>query len=858
MYSRLRQLCIFLLGMFVIYSCSKPTDTVSFNLQCEYLTAPLGVDVPSPRLGWKVPDKEGIDKLPVKVYLSTDSLPVEQMEESCLFKTLPPLSIGVKYDGELQPETKYYWRVTVGNHISEVTSFTTHFPVRGAWISDGHDIDYKPSAFFRKEIEVQRPLKRAYWVIASAGLHELSINGTKVGDHYLDPMYTDFNKRILSVTHDVTGYLQTGTNELRVQLGNGWYNHQSKAVWFFDQASWRGRPCFTARLALEYADGSEEEILTDADWQTADSPTIFNSIYTAEHYDARLEDRTPEWKEVAVVESPTALIKSQLMHPVRVTSVLQASDFKKLNDSLYLYSFPRNLAGITRLNIRGEQGTTVRLKHGEMLDENGRINMGNIDYHYRPVDDSDPFQTDIVILSGGADTFEPKFNYKGFQYVEVAASAPVELDEKSLTALELHSDVPVKGTWHSSSDLLNKLWEATNNSYLSNLFGYPTDCPQREKNGWTGDAHIAIDVALYNFDAITVYEKWLADFADAQRDNGVLPCIIPTSVWGFDWANGVDWTSAVVIIPWEIYRYYGDDTLIRNMYEPMKRYVDYITGISKNHLTDWGLGDWIPMKTTSDIRLTTSIYYYVDADIMAKAAKLLGKEDDHIHYTQLAADIRRSINETYLNRETGIYASGSQTELSMPLYWGIVPEEYRAKVAENLNKRVVADGMHLDVGLLGSKTLLGALSDNGYIDTAYRLATQETYPSWGYWITQGATSLHENWRTDVIIDNSLNHIMFGEVGAWLYKSVAGIVPDTEIPGFRKTHITPYFPEDMDRLEVSYDTPYGKLELSWKREGGIVYDLSVPVGMTVVLHQPTGEDRELTHGDYTFKWNENKK
>lgn len=856
MYMKHKLFLVFLWAMSVMCSCSDATDNVSFHLQCEYLTAPLGVDVSSPRLSWKLPAAEGIEEQAVRVYLAKDSFCVERMDDNCLYQTLAPLSLETTYEGELQPETRYYWRVATGNRVSEVTSFTTNFPIRAAWISDGRDVNYKPSAYFKKEIEIQRPLKRAYWVIASAGLHELSINGSKVGNHYLDPMYTDFNKRVLSVTHDVTHCLQAGTNELRVQLGNGWYNHQSKAVWFFDQASWRDRPCFTARLALEYADGSKEDVVTDAGWKTADSPTIFNSIYTAEHYDARLEESIPEWKGVTVVTPPTTLIKSQLMHPVRITSVLKANDFRKLNDSLYLYSFPKNLAGITRMKVRGERGTTVRLKHGEMLNEDGTINMGNIDYHYRPVDDTDPFQTDIVILSGKEDTFEPKFNYKGFQYVEIAASAPVALDENSLIALELHSDVPQKGTWHSSSDLLNKLWEATNNSYLSNLFGYPTDCPQREKNGWTGDAHIAIDVALYNYDAITVYEKWLTDFADAQRDNGVLPCIIPTSVWGFDWANGVDWTSAVIIIPWEIYRYYGDDTLIRNMYEPMKRYVDHITSISTNHLTDWGLGDWIPMKTTSDIRLTTSIYYYVDADIMAKVSKLLNKEDDHAYYTQLAANIRQAINDTYLNKETGMYATGSQTELSMPLYWGIVPEEYRAKVAENLNKRVIADGMHLDVGLLGSKTLLGALSDNGYIDTAYRLATQETYPSWGYWIKQGATSLHENWKTDVIIDNSLNHIMFGEVGAWLYKSVAGIVPDSEIPGFKRTHITPYFPEDMDMLQVSYDTAYGKLALSWKRTDSVEYRLSVPMGMTVVLHQPTGEISELAHGDYTFNWNVN--
>lgn len=223
-----------------------------------------------------------------------------------------------------------------------------------------------------------------------------------------------------------------------------------------------------------------------------------------------------------------------------------------------------------RAKSEREKGTKLRLKHGELLDKNGMVNMANIDYHYRPTDDSDPFQTDIVILSGKQDRFMPKFNYKGFQFVEVSSSAPIQLSDENLIAVEMHSDVPAIGYWSSSSDLLNKIWKATNSSYLANLFGYPTDCPQREKNGWTGDAHIAIETGLYNFDGISIYEKWMNDFCDEQKDNGILPCIIPTSVWGYDWANGVDWTSAVAIIPWEIYRFYGDTTLLRRMYGPIK------------------------------------------------------------------------------------------------------------------------------------------------------------------------------------------------------------------------------------------------------------------------------------------------
>ena len=396
------------------------------------------------------------------------------------------------------------------------------------WISDGHDKDYRPSPYFRKDFEVRRNVKHAYAVIAAAGLYELSVNGSRIGDHFLDPMYTHFDKRVLSVMYDITPNLSEGENVIGVQLGNGWYNHQSTAVWFFDKASWRNRPAFIMQVRVEYADGSIETISTDSSWVTTDSPVIFNSIYTAEHYDARQEIEgwntsgidVSQWKNAKEVSAPTQRIEAQLTVPVKEIVRHNASRFVKINDTCFVYHFPENMAGTVELSVEGKAGIVLRLKHGEMLNEDGTVNLANIDYHYRPTDDSDPFQTDIVILRDGETRFTPKFNYKGFQYVEVTSSEPIALDENSIVALKMHSDVPEIGRFRSSSDLLNKIWTATNNSYLDNLFGYPTDCPQREKNGWTGDAHIAIETALYNFDAITVYEKWLLDFIDEQRENG--------------------------------------------------------------------------------------------------------------------------------------------------------------------------------------------------------------------------------------------------------------------------------------------------------------------------------------------------
>jgi len=470
------------------------------------------------------------------------------------------------------------------------------------------------------------------------------------------------------------------------------------------------------------------------------------------------------------------------------------------------------------------------------LAKDGSVDQSNIDVHYHPTVQDDPYQTDIFILAGnGLETFVPHFNYKGFQYVEVTSDRPVELTRESLTGLFMHSDVPPVGTLASSNSTLNKLWLATNNTYLSNLFGYPTDCPQREKNGWTGDAHIASETGLFNFDAITIYEKWMADHRDEQQPDGILPSIVPTCGWGYIWGNGPDWTSTIAIIPWNIYQFYGDPKLLADCYENIKRYVDHITEISPNGLIDWGLGDWVPVKSFGPKELTSSIYYFVDATILAKAAKIIGNKPDHQKYSALAEYIARAINDKYLDREKGIYGSGFQTELSAPLFWGVVPEELKAKVAENLANRVIADNNHIDVGLLGSKTILNALSENGYADLAYEVAAQEDFPSWGYWITKGATTLFENWRVDAQSDLSRNHIMFGEIGAWYYKALGGIKPDPQNPGFRNILLEPHFVKGLDSISVSYDGSYGKIVSEWKRVGATIgYHVVIPANSTATL------------------------
>jgi Alpha-L-rhamnosidase N-terminal domain./Bacterial alpha-L-rhamnosidase. len=846
-----------ILGAIFITSCTSHKDSIALtDLKVEHMNAPLGLDTKALRFSWKI-DANGvtIGQNGYHISVGTDSMEVAKGNGTYWSEQRNSDNTLLIYDGKpLQPFTKYYWGVQVSSDDNQesgvsVSSFETgmmdNSNWEGNWITDVEDMDLKAAPYFRKEFKPQKEVIRARAYITAAGLFELTLNGQKVGDHWLDPIYTRFDRRNLYVSHDVTSFFQEDKVAIGVLLGNGWYNHQSTAVWNFHQAGWRNRPRFLMNIRVWYTDGTSEILATDKSWKTKLSPVVFNSIYTAEHYDARLElegwDQSgyddAGWNSALEVKAPSGKITAEVM-PHITGEKMKFAKMEKRNDRYYIFDLGRNIAGVTELRIKGEKGTRIKVTHSEQLDSLGNLDLSNIIVHYRPKDTLDPFQTDIYTLKGGEDEiFRPRFNYKGFQYVAVESDRPINMELENISAYFMHSDVESIGKIHTSNKTINKIWEATNASYLSNLFGYPTDCPQREKNGWTGDAHINIETGLYNFDAIMVYEKWMTDHRDEQQENGVLPSIIPTwGGWGYDWGNGPDWTSTVAIIPWQLYQFYGDDRALDDMYEPMKNYVDHITSISyEGGLTDWGLGDWVPVKSVTPKEFTSSIYYYVDVAILAKAARHFGKEKDYQEYSQLAENIKNAINTKYLDIEKGIYGSGFQTELSAPLYWGIVPDSLIQKVADNLALEVKKTN-HIDVGLLGTKTLLGALSQNGYANLAFTVASQETYPSWGWWIKNGATTLYENWDIDAASDLSRNHIMFGAISAWFYKGIGGILPDENAPGFKNFILKPNFVDGLDHFEAEFESRFGLIVSKWERRGNQVeYNCTVPPNSTALLY-----------------------
>lgn len=838
---------------------ANASDEYRLTACTEHLESPLGIDVCQPRFSW-MPDStcRAPRQQSWHLVVALDSLSAAHMQGNLVADQCSDDDrILVPYEGKpLMPRTRYFWRVVTdyGGRTADsgVQTFETGLGARAAWhgnwISDGQGQNVLPAPYFRRAFSVDKQIRQARVYMAAAGLYELSINGQRVGNHMLDPLYTRFDRRILYVTHDVTSLLQQGGNALGVVLGNGWYNHQSIGVWNFEHAPWRNRPAFCLDLVLTYEDGTEQVICTDYSWRSSEGEIVQNNIYTGEHRDFTRSQKgwdqpgydDSKWRGVSLRACPARNVTAQQARPIRVDWERKAVKLTRLKDNVWLYDFGQNMAGVTHLKVKGERGNVLRIRHAERLGKDGAVDQSNIDVYYRGDKVRDPFQTDVVTLSGETDEYCTQFNYKGFRYAQVESDQPVELTVDNLMACFLHSDVPQVGSITASNPIIGKLMHASRMSYLSNLMGLPTDCPQREKNGWTGDGHLAIEAGLYNYDGITVYEKWMQDHRDEQQPNGVLPDIIPTGGWGYGTDNGLDWTSTIAIIPWTLYLFYGDTRPLSDCYESIRRYVDYVDQRFPQHLADWGRGDWVPVTVGSNKELTSSVYFYTDTRILASAARLLGRKDDAEHYGRLATAIRDAINDKYLNRQTGIYASGTQTEQSVPLYWGVVPRECEALVACRLNEKVEAAGYHLDVGVLGCKALLCALSQHGYPETACRVAVQDTYPSWGWWVSNGSTTLLENWRLDAERDISDNHMMFGEIGAWFYKGLGGIYPDEHAPGFHHICLSPYFPLSLNRFCARHMSPYGQIESSWTSKGKRVnYTVRIPANSYATLTIPQG-------------------
>jgi alpha-L-rhamnosidase len=722
-----------------------------------------------------------------------------------------------------------------------------------------------PAPYFRKSFRLAGRVRSARLTITALGLYEAEINGARVGDAVFTPGWTDYAKRVQVQVYEVAALLRRGENALGAILGDGWYSGE---VGWGDRQQYGERPHLLARLQVELADGKRVEIVTDPTWRTAIGPILENDFQMGESYDARLElgrwSRAgyddAAWRAAECRIDPKIEFTLSEIPPVRRLGELRPGAPRLVQDgNRRIYDLKQNFTGRVRLKVTAARGTTLTLRHAEMLDREGNLYTANL----RTARATDHY----TCRGGGVETWEPRFTFHGFRYVEVMGDKNAKV---AITGVVLHSDTRPTGFFACSHPLLNQLQHNITWGQKSNFLEVPTDCPQRdERLGWTGDAQVFCRTAAFNMDVRNFFHKWMRDLRDAQRPDGGFPPFAPVAkLWDSD--GGPAWSDAAIICPWTIYLCYGDRKILADHYDAMARYFRFLEEKrSKRHIRShpdvdpWGgFGDWLALDGSGKTEgitprdLIGTAFYAYDAEILARVADVLGKPADARRYRARHREIVAAFQRRFLTRD-GLLVSGTQTAYVLALRFGLLPAKLRPVAARILAKDVESRGFHLATGFVGTSYTLDVLEEYGYLDIAYKLLEQEKFPSWLFPVTQGATTIWERWDGWTIENgphkdgmNSFNHYAYGAVGDWMVRSVAGLDLDPAQPGYRHIIFRPRPGGSLTWAEARLDSAAGPIRIRWeKNRAGLKLDLTVPRGARATLRPPPGhgKDRALKPG-----------
>lgn len=815
-------------------------------LRCEDRANPLGIGATRPRLSWRI-ESDGSNILQTAYQIVTatsSSMAADGQGDVWNSGRISSSQSIVFYDGSaLKPARRYYWSVKVWDNQGHVSKWAElgwwEVGLLGAgdwsqaqWITGA---DSPAAPLLRTVFKVAKPVARARLNIGAAGYYVASLNGQRVGDAVLDPGFTAYDKRVLYSTYDVTGGIFPGTNVLGVTLGRGFYAIEAASgrILWWDHVSWLAKqPRLIAKLDITFADQTHATVVSDPGWLTHPGPTTSDSLYRGETFNARLSPTgwdtsgygARDWTKVAVAVAPSTNLQAQMSEPIRVVNELKAVGISQPKPGIFVYKFPVMLTGWPRLTVSGSAGTTVILRLGEKLNSDGTVdNMGD------PGLTPGEIQRYEYTLAGhGTEVWEPQFSYAGFQYIQVDHFPGVPTTN-SLVACEVHSDVRAIGNFSCSSALLNRVHDICKRSVLGNLHSIPTDCPMYEKRGWCGDSVQWSAQATDNFAMLSFYEQWLYDVSDTQYAQGNIADVAP----GLYEGNDPSWSSVFLVLPWRLYQEYGDSRAISTHYEAMKRYLEYLSSQSTNQLLKGFYGDWVSpgfIQPPEGPDLVASANYYHDVLLFSKMAQVLRHSADAGRYRDLAEEIKEAFNAKYLDRTAGVYrtereAGYRQTSNALPLDYELVPPEMAALVVSNLVADVRKHDHHLNTGSFGTAALLPALSSHGEAELAYAIASQTNYPSWGWWLANGATTTCEQWVCDASL-RSHNHAFLGTVDDWFYKCLGGIQPAE--PGYEIINIRPCFPTGLAWVSAAIDTPQGSVASQWKRKSNDLIELMVEI------------------------------
>lgn len=903
------------LGIFN-YSCTNKSLIIK-ELSCEYRNNPLGIDNTKPRLGWILESDQRGQKQTAYQIIVAGSIQDLEHNEGVLWnsgKVDDQNSVNIVYEGlPLISAQKCYWKLRVWDNDgkpsewSRVASFEMALLDKsdwgGNWIFDGKEMpkteeelyEEDPNSIFRKEFEITKKIKTARLYITGLGYYESYLNGERIGDHMLDPGFTDFSKRVLYSTYDITSMLDEGTNCIGIMLGNGWYNPLSMRMWGWlnlREHMTIGRPRTICQLNIEYSDGSLDTIVTDESWKVGRGPLRRNNIYLGEFYDARLEQEgwnkpgfnVDEWAGAMVQEEPLGKLQAQYQPPVRISSVVKPIAITEPKPGVFIFDMGINFAGWVEMKVNGEAGTEVNLRFGELLYPNplvfkedikseeykssvypGALNVltsccGQIkpydDRQYGPGAPNLAYQGDIYILKGkGEEIYRPRFTFHCFRYVEITGfPGTPTLDH--IRGYRLNSDIDEVGSFSCSNPLFNKIYETTVSTVLSNIFSVQSDCSHRERFQYGGEITPTSEAIMFSFDMSNFYAKTVRDWGDAVRPGGWLTEEAPfngVGDMGYGGQSGpIGWGKVHPLLLCQLYQYYGNRQLMEEQYEISRNYVDALDGKHPDHIVKVGIGDHLsvdPNTVTWGLASSeTTAHYFHCATMVSQMAEILGNTRDAQKYSDLANKIREAFLENFLKPGTGQFANGTQTSQAFALNMGLVPENEYRNASERLVQQILDehDG-HLSTGTVGTKHLLRTLDKIGRNDVAYTIVNQKTYPGWGYMLENGATSLWERWiGSDNVYSNC--HPAFGSVNEWFIKSLSGIRPDNNAVGFDRIIIKPYIAGELTWVRGQYKSIHGLIVSNWKKEDGkLIMNIVIPVNTTAKVYLPSANIESIKEG-----------
>lgn len=855
------------------------------NLRCEYKTNPVGIDVLQPRLSWELvsPARSTVQTgYQIRVAVSQAALASGELIWDS-GKQSSDTSIQVPYQGPaLASGHRYYWQVEAwDNHGNASNSSSPQYWEMGLlqrsdwhahWITPNLVEDpskSNPSPMLRHEFRVQKPVAHARLYATAMGLYEIELNGKRIGEGYFTPGWTSYDFRYQYQTFDVTSAVKSGDNCLGAILGDGWFRGYLNVSG--KRNSYGKQLALLAQLEITYVDGTRDTVVTDETWKASTGPILASDIYNGETYDARLEkpgwSQVPyddtDWKSVSVVNSSKARLVAPAGPPVRRTEEIKPVKILKTPAGETVVDMGQNMVGWVRFRVTAPAGTTIILRHGEVLDRAGNFYTQNLrsaqqEIHY-------------IANGTGIETFEPHFTFQGFRYVAVSGWAgEPSLDD--FTGVVVHSDMARTGAFTSSDPLLNQLQHNILWGQKGNFLDVPTDCPQRdERMGWTGDAQVFAPTGSFNYDTAGFYTKWLADLALDQEDDGGVPFVIPnvtTHVTRKGEAASTGWADAAVIVPWNVYLAYGDRRILEKQYSSMKAWVEYMrraAGESYLWRSGFDFGDWLAFASTNsdyqgattDKDLIKNAYFAHSTDLLQQTAVLLGKKEDAATYAALLGKIKAAFQREYVT-PNGRLSSNTQTAYTLALSFGLLPESMRKNAAARLAADVRSFG-HLTTGFLGTPLLNHVLSDYGYFGEAYLLLNRKEYPSWLYPVTKGATTVWERWdgiKPDGTFQdpgmNSFNHYALGAVGDWMYRVVAGIEIDAQHPGYKHILIRPRPGGGLTSVKASEHSMYGLIVSHWQiKDGTMTLRVEVPANATATVRLPNATIGQVTETGKTL-------